>query len=161
MRISVPFSFPPGAIPDGVKAVDMAAFLPLLRGDCSWPYKIKCHEPRNLGGIPKAFREQNEDMFALKKDGTAREMIRLECDLWETGAWRNSRVRIPGGWYVPESLFPRVWTPEIVGRLKALRDKVLAELADDPVARQRFLYWTWTFDAFLEDAKAIPGKAAP
>ena len=37
----------------------------------------------------------------------------------------------------------------------ALRAEALAELADDPVARQRFLYWTWTFDAFLKDGEAI------
>ncbi|MEI6148518.1 MAG: DUF4838 domain-containing protein [bacterium] len=88
---------------------------------------------------------------------TARAMIRLECDLWESGAWQSERVKIPGGWYVPKELFPRVWTPAIVERLKALRDQALVELADDPVARQRFLYWTWTFDAFLRDAEAAAG----
>jgi hypothetical protein len=87
---------------------------------------------------------------------TAREMIRLECDLWESGAWQSERVKIPGGWYVPVSLFPRVWTPDIVARLEALRDKALIELADDPVARQRFLYWTWTFDEFLKQAATVP-----
>jgi hypothetical protein len=52
-----------------------------------------------------------------------------------------------------------VFTPEVVGRMKTLREKALAEMADDPVARQRFLYWTWTFDAFLEEAEAIHQKA--
>jgi hypothetical protein len=42
--------------------------------------------------------------------------------------------------------------------LKPLRDKALAETADDPVARQRFLYWTWTFDAFLKEAEEIAQK---
>jgi len=92
---------------------------------------------------------------------TARELIRLECDLWEAGEWKSRRVKIPGGWYVPGSLFRRFWTPEIVQRMKTLRDKALAEMADDPVARQRFLYWTWTFDAFLKDAEAIPQKKTP
>lgn len=87
-----------------------------------------------------------------KAGDTAREMIRLECELWESGAWQSDRVKIPGGWYVPVSLFPRVWTPDIVTRLEALRDQALTELADDPVARQRFLYWTWTFDEFLKQA---------
>jgi hypothetical protein len=45
--------------------------------------------------------------------------------------------------------------------MKVLRDKALAELADDPVARQRFLYWTWTFDAFLKEAEAIREKRTP
>ena len=92
-----------------------------------------------------------------KAADTAREMMRLECALWESGAWQSERVKIPGGWYVPEELFPRVWTADSVGRLKALREKALAELADDPVAMQRFLYWTWTFDAFLKDAGAADG----
>jgi hypothetical protein len=88
-------------------------------------------------------------------------MLRLECDLWEGGAWQQERVKIPGGWYVPETLFPRVWTPEIVARLRALRARALDELADDPVSRQRFLYWTWTFDAFLRQAEAPPPASAP
>ena len=88
-----------------------------------------------------------------KADATVRELTRLECALWEDGEWRSQRVKIPGGWYVPESLFPRVWTPEAVRRMKVLRDKALAELADDAVARQRFLFRTWTFDAFLKDAE--------
>jgi hypothetical protein len=96
-----------------------------------------------------------------KAGGTARELIRLECDLWEAAEWKSRRVKIPGGWYVPGSLFRRFWTPEIVGRMKALRDKALGELADDPPARQRFLYWTWTFDAFLKDAEAIKQGKTP
>ena len=28
----------------------------------------------------------------------------------------------------------------------------LPRSADDPLARQRFLYWAWMFDAFLEEA---------
>jgi hypothetical protein len=90
-----------------------------------------------------------------KAGSTARELLRLECDLWEAGEWRSRRVKVPGGWFVPGGLFRVVWTPDVVRRLKALRDKALAELADDPPARQRFLYWTWTFDAFLKDAEAI------
>ncbi|MBM4035341.1 MAG: DUF4838 domain-containing protein [Planctomycetes bacterium] len=389
-----PLAFAPGAIPDGLKAIDMATYLPLVRGGCSWPYKIKVHEPQNLGRRPKEFHEQHKEMFAIKKDGTrdfnslcyssqktldflldgcrrawdkgegcswvtpscvtvspadlpvgcqcaacqatfakgggdwidgpslimglfvkrmceavkqrwpdkkviylsywnyqecpkdveyldnlvvmaamttypmplnaqpenfqealqrlrdwrskasqpvtiwnycvgwtygpyqfphvvrdfhkavrdvaagtfingenlgewtntaptlyvwmkvlwnpdldvdavldemcrrlygkagdtARELMRLQCDAWETGQWRARRVKIRGGWFVPTDLFPRVWTPDVVGRMKALRDKALAELADDPVARQRFLYWTWTFDAFLKDAGETQGK---
>ncbi len=66
----VPLPFAPGAIPDGVHAIDMASYLPLVRGGSSWPYKIKCHEPQNLQGLPKEYLEQNADMFALKEDGT-------------------------------------------------------------------------------------------
>ena len=96
-----------------------------------------------------------------KAGATAREMVRLECDLWEKGQWRSSRVKVPGGWFVPKRLFGMAWTPDRVQRLKALRSKALAELADDPVARQRFGYWTWTFDAFLKEAEAIRQKKTP
>jgi hypothetical protein len=96
-----------------------------------------------------------------KAGATARELIRLECDLWEAGEWRRRRVKVPGGWFVPSGLFRVVWTPDVVRRLKALRDQALAELAEDPVARQRFLYWTWTFDAFLKDAEATHEKKKP
>jgi len=70
-------------------------------------------------------------------------------------------VKAPGGWFVPGSLFRRFWTPDAVRRMKALRDKALAELVDDPVARQRFLYRTWAFDAFLKEAEAIHQKRTP
>ena len=393
-----PLPFPPGVIPEGVSALDMATYLPLVRGGCSWPYKIKVHQPQNLGGLPEKFREENKEMFALKKDGTrnfnmfcysspktleyllegcervwskggggcpwvtstcvtvsppdsvvechcppcreafakgggtwidgpsmmmglfvkrlceavkqrwpdkkviylpywnyqecpkgveypdnlvvmaamttypmalnvqrenfqealdrlrawrakaclpvtmwdycvnwtygphqyphvvrdfykaardvvagvfingenlgewtltaptlyvwmkalwnpeldvdavldemcrrlygkagatVRELTRLECDVWEAGEWKSRRVKVPGGWFVPGSLFRRFWTPEIVLRLKELRDKALAETAEDPVARQRFLYRTWTFDAFLKEAEAIQQKKRP
>jgi hypothetical protein len=62
---------------------------------------------------------------------------------------------------LPFDQFRESWPPDVVARMKALRDKALAELADDPVARQRFLYWTWTFDAFLKEAEAIPQKKKP
>jgi formylglycine-generating enzyme required for sulfatase activity len=58
--------------------------------------------------------------------------------------------------------------------MKALRDKALAEIehSDNPAARQAFLYWTWTFDAFTQyaemveavrrqDAQATPVADAP
>jgi hypothetical protein len=96
-----------------------------------------------------------------KAGPTARKMMRLECELWEQGEWKSGRVKIPGGWPVPRSLFPRVFTPDVVERLRALRDQALAELTDDPIGRQRFLYWTWTFDAFLQEAEEVHQKKTP
>jgi hypothetical protein len=96
-----------------------------------------------------------------KAGATVRELTKLECDVWEAGDWKSRRVKVPGGWFVPGQLFRRFWTPDIAQRMKVLRDKALAELADDPVARQRFLYWTWTFDAFLKEAEAIREKRTP
>jgi hypothetical protein len=96
-----------------------------------------------------------------KAGNTARELMKLECDVWEKGAWTKDRIKQPGGWPVPRRLFPVVFTPEVVARMKTLREKALAEMADDPVARQRFLYWTWTFDAFLEEAEVSQQKKTP
>jgi len=51
-----------------------------------------------------------------------------------------------------------LWTPDLTQRLKALCDRALTELAGDPLARQRFLYWTWSFDAFVKEAGTLHGK---
>ena len=96
-----------------------------------------------------------------KAGDTARELIKLECEVWEKGEWTKHRIKQPGGWPVPRRLFPVVFTPDLVQRMKTLCDKALAELADDPVSRQRFLYWTWTFNAFLREAEEISQKKTP
>ena len=93
-----------------------------------------------------------------KAGGTARELIRLQCTLWQNGPWKNRRVKDRGAWPVPAHLFPQVWTPDVTQRLKALHDQALTELAGDPLARQRFLYWTWSFDAFVKEAETLHGK---
>jgi hypothetical protein len=96
-----------------------------------------------------------------KAGDTARELMKLECDVWEKGEWTKHRIKQPGGWPVPRRLFPVVFAPDVVQRMKVLREKALAEMADDPVAHQRFLYWTWTFDAFLKEAESIHQKKTP
>lgn len=88
-----------------------------------------------------------------KAGGTVRELLRLECDRWETGIWKTN---LPDQGRIPPELFREIWPPEVVARMKSLRDKALAELADDPVGKQRFLYWTWTFDTFVNSAGKIP-----
>ena len=87
-----------------------------------------------------------------KAGDTVRELIRLECERWETAPWKRG---LADEGRIPPELFRGIWPPDVVARMKALRDKALAELADDPAGRQRLLYWTWTFDAFLKDAEAI------
>ncbi len=85
-----------------------------------------------------------------KAGGTVRELVRLECDRWEAARWTH---HLADEGRIPPELFQEIWPPDVVGRMKALRDKALAEMADDAISRQRFLYWTWTFDAFLKDAE--------
>jgi hypothetical protein len=91
-----------------------------------------------------------------KAGGTVRELLQLECERWEKGTWTTG---LADQGQIPPALYREIWPPEVVARMKALRDKALTEMADDPVARQRFLYWTWTFDAFLKDAGTV-GQAA-
>ena len=90
-----------------------------------------------------------------KAGGTVRELIRLQCERWQTASWggMGDQGRIP------PAVFKKIWPPDVVAKMKALHDKALAELADDPVGRQRFLYWTWTFDAFLKDAAQEPAAS--
>ncbi len=89
--------------------------------------------------------------------GTARELMRLECERWE-----NTHLSRPLGMAegrIPPRLFAELWPPDVVARMKALRDQALVKLAHDADARRAFLYWTWTFNAFLKDAEAIHGMA--
>jgi formylglycine-generating enzyme required for sulfatase activity len=89
---------------------------------------------------------------------SARELLRLQCERWEgTPLMRPLRV---GENRIPPRLFREIWPPDVVARMKALRDKALAELANDPAARKSFLYWTWTFDTFVEYAGMIDAVMA-
>jgi len=90
--------------------------------------------------------------------GTVRELIRLECDRWQVASWKRS---LADQGRIPPELFQNIWPPHVVAQMKVLREKALAEMADDPVGRQRFLYWTWTFDAFLKEAEEIHQKKTP
>ena len=63
-----------------------------------------------------------------------RELLRLETQRWEKGGGNVS----PEG-RIKDGAYRKKWSPEVVAKMKGLRDKALAELADDPVGRQRFL----------------------
>ncbi|MGB2822882.1 MAG: DUF4838 domain-containing protein, partial [Phycisphaerae bacterium] len=86
---------------------------------------------------------------------SARELLRLQCERWEqTALSRPLRV---GENRIPPRLFREIWPPDVVARMKALRDKALAEIDrdGDAAARKAFLYWTWELDAFVEYAEAV------
>jgi formylglycine-generating enzyme required for sulfatase activity len=103
---------------------------------------------------------------------TAREFMQLQCDRWEKtplsrplAADDLHRDQSPGGrgvqeFRLPEDLFREIWPQDVVARLKALRDQALKEIerAGDADATKAFLYWTWTFDAFLEEAETVYRK---
>ncbi len=86
---------------------------------------------------------------------SARELLRLQCERWEkTALSRPLRV---GENRIPPRLFREIWPPNVVARMKALRDKALSEIerTNDAAARKSFLYWTWEFDAFVEYAEMV------
>jgi len=86
---------------------------------------------------------------------SARELLRLQCERWEkTALSRPLRV---GENRIPPELFREIWPPNVVARMKALRDKALAEIdrAGDAAVRKAFLYWTWEFDAFVDYAEMV------
>ena len=98
---------------------------------------------------------------------TARELLRLECERWEGMTWsrpllqEDMRAVGEGSLRFPDDFhFKESWSPDVVARMKALRDKALARTTHDPRARQALLFWTWTFDAFVKYADSIYGTAA-
>ncbi|MCY3017975.1 MAG: DUF4838 domain-containing protein [Planctomycetota bacterium] len=89
-----------------------------------------------------------ERMFG-KASKTARELLQLMCDRWENtpfSAFRNTGRPDSGG-------FAKTWPPETVERMAGLWGQARKELQDDPVALQRFEYFTWTFEHFLKEAQ--------
>ncbi|MFZ4395865.1 MAG: SUMF1/EgtB/PvdO family nonheme iron enzyme, partial [Kiritimatiellia bacterium] len=96
---------------------------------------------------------------------SARALLRLECERWEGANWtrplRQEAMRSAGEGslrFPDDEFFRQSWPPDVVSRMKALRDQALEAMAGDPHARQAFLYWTWTFDEFLHAADAIYGE---
>jgi len=87
---------------------------------------------------------------------TVRRLIRLQCQRWQDGRWKHN---LADAGRIPPELYREIWPAEVVAEMKALRDRALAETADDAAARQRLLFWTWTFDAFLKEAAEVYGGA--
>jgi hypothetical protein len=117
--------------------------------------------------VDAALDEMCRRLFGPAAD-TAGEFLRLQCERWEGATWTRPLVEplkgTPGsGWMerLPLDHFRESWPPDVVARMKALRDKALAEMADSPNARKAFLYWTYTFDEFLKEAKAVHQKKTP
>ena len=90
-----------------------------------------------------------------KAAAPARDLLRLQCE-----AWATLRGGLSDQGKISPAKFKAIWPAETVAEMRALRDKALAGLAGDPLGRQRFLYWTWTFDAFLAESVAIQDTRA-
>ncbi len=88
---------------------------------------------------------------------TCREMLALMAERWEKAPWREG---LGDAGRVTPPVFADTWPPETVAKLVELRERARRELAGDAEAEQRFAYWTWTFDYFLDEAKAA-WAAAP
>jgi hypothetical protein len=90
-----------------------------------------------------------------KAGPTSRELLRMMCDRWENtrfGAFRNTGRPNPEG-------FSKTWPPEAVEKMAQLWQQARGELKDDPVALQRFEYFTWTFEHFLKEAQELRSDA--
>ena len=85
-----------------------------------------------------------------KAAGPARELLRLECDRWEGAPWRES---VGDAGRIPARVFADTWPPQVVAQMEKLRQQAREKTKDDLVARQRLAYWTWSFDAFLQEAQ--------
>ena len=91
-----------------------------------------------------------------KASATCRELLRLECERWETALWRES---LGDAGKVSAPVFADTYPPDVVDKMAKLRDKARQEMEGDPVSAQRFAYWTWTFDYFLEEARKAWAEA--
>jgi hypothetical protein len=91
----------------------------------------------------------------------ARDLLRLQCERWEQTPLSRP-IRIAEQRVAPK-LFRELWPADVVDRMQTLRDRALAaiERSGDTAARRAFLYWTWSFDAFVEFAGRIHEGVAP
>ncbi len=85
-----------------------------------------------------------------KAAATCRELLRLECARWAKTPWRKG---LGNAGRVSVAVFADTYPPEVVAKMTALHDRAKCEMASDTLLKQRFAYWTWTFDYFLGEAK--------
>ena len=92
-----------------------------------------------------------ERMFG-KAAGASRELLKMMCDRWE-----NTPIPAFLNTGRPNAdAFRKSFPPEVVERMAQLWEQARGELKDDPLALQRFEYFTWTFEHFLKEAQELP-----
>jgi len=126
--------------------------------------------------VDAALDEMSRRLFGAGAE-PARELLRLQCERWEQtklsrplAVEDRHRDQLPGQafglgtlaqeWRVPDDLYREIWPVDVVARMKELRDQALSAIdkSKDAEARKAFLYWTWTFEAFLEEAAVVHRK---
>lgn len=88
---------------------------------------------------------------------SSRELLRLMIERWENASWSE---QLGSAGRVAPAIFRDTWPPDVVEEMKTLYQQARNDMKDDPTARARFDYWTWTFDAFLQEAQEEWQKAA-
>lgn len=84
-----------------------------------------------------------------KSHRTARELLEMMGDRWE-----NTRFPAFRSTGRPDRRgYARMWPPEVVEKMCRLWDQARRELKEDPIALQRFEYFTWTFEPFVKEAR--------
>ena len=87
----------------------------------------------------------------------ARRLLKLMCDRWQEADW--SRGLGDAGRITPV-VFTDAYPPEVVERMKELRDAAYAAVRDDAQATRRLDFWLWTFEPFLDEARQMWDAAA-
>jgi hypothetical protein len=78
------------------------------------------------------------------------------CDRWEQAPWSQG---LGDAGHISPRVFSDTWPPEVVAEMERLWRQAQEEMKDDPVGLQRFAYLTWTFEAFLQEAREEWEKA--
>jgi formylglycine-generating enzyme required for sulfatase activity len=83
----------------------------------------------------------------------ARALLTLQCDRWEKTVLNPPLTEHTS---IAPECFKQIWPAAAVAEMKTLRDKALEKFGNDaPEAKQAFLYWTWMFDSFAQQAEYI------
>ena len=90
------------------------------------------------------------DRMFGKAAATCRELLRLECERWEEAPWSEG---LGDAGRVSPAVFSDTYPPKVVVEMEKLWRTAREEMKDEPLALQRFDYWTWTFEPFLQEAR--------
>lgn len=94
------------------------------------------------------------DEYARRMYGSAsdevREILQLACDRWQNVEWGSE-----GRAVLPEDVYDKSFTPEVVAHMRELLAAAQEKTADDELLSQRMAFFAHPFDAFFTEAKMI------